>query len=171
MASQKISKKSLSRSLPVRTVISRIVKARPTSPTAFKSIGVKLRYLDAGVFREVYKISGCPLVVKFPLDDDGIADGIQHSISEVNRINRLSKIKELVPHLPKILYHDRKNGILVMRYYPRPRDAEQTVEMLGKIIKKLVSRIARVQMSDIHADNVRRQRLDWCSAIFTDLGY
>src|ERR1700722_6019834 len=120
---QKSNRKSNSpRSLPVRTVISHIVKARPTSPTAFKSIGIKLRYLDEGVFREVYKISGCPLVVKFPLEDGGIADGVQHSISEVNRIKRLSKIKELVPHLPKILYHDRKNGVLVMRYYPRPRD-------------------------------------------------
>ncbi len=110
-------------------------------------------------------------MVKFPLDDGGIADGIQHSISESNRIKRLSKIKELLPHLPKIHYHDRKNGILIMQYYPRPRDAEQTVEMLGKVIKKLVSRIARVQMSDVHADNVRKRRSGWQSAVFTDLGY
>jgi len=34
-----------------------------------------------------------------------------------------------------------------------------------------VSRIARVQMSDIHADNVRKRRGDWTSAVFTDLGY
>jgi hypothetical protein len=167
----RLKSKSSSRCLPVRTVIARIVKARPTNPIAFKAAGIKLRYLDEGVFREVYKISGCPLVVKFPLDDDGIEDGIQHSISEVNRIRRLSKIKELMPHLPKVLYHDRMSGVLVMRYYPKPRDAEQTVEMLGKIIKKLVSRIARVQMSDIHADNVRKGRTDWLSAIFTDLGY
>jgi hypothetical protein len=137
---------------------------------AFREAGIKLRYLNEGVFRRVFKISGCPLVVKFPLEGE-IADGVQHSISEVNRVKRLSKIKELVPHLPKIHYHDRKNGVLIMQFYPRPRNDAETVEMLGKVIKKLVSRIARVQMSDIHADNVRKRRGDWTSAVFTDLGY
>jgi len=122
------------------------------------------------VFRQVFKISGCPLVVKFPLEGE-IADGVQHSISEVNRIKRLSKIKEVLPHLSKIHYHDRKNGVLIMQFYPRPRNDAETVEMLGKVIKKLVSRIARVQMSDTHADNVRKRRGDWTSAVFTDLGY
>jgi hypothetical protein len=126
--------------------------------------------LDEGVFRRVFKISGCPLVVKFPLEGE-IVDGVQHSISEVNRIKRLSKIKEVLPHLPKIHYHDRKNGVLIMQFYPRPRNDAETVEMLGKVIKKLVSRIARVQMSDTHADNVRKRRGDWTSAVFTDLGY
>jgi len=159
-----------SRVIPIRTVIARITRNRPTSPQAFRDAGIKLRYLDEGVFRQVFKISGCPLVVKFPLEGE-IADGVQHSASEVNRVKRLSKIKELVPHLPKIHYHDRKNGVLIMQFYPRPRNDAETVEMLGKVIKKLVSRIARVQMSDTHADNVRKRRGDWTSAVFTDLGY
>jgi len=159
-----------SRVVPIRTVIAQIIRNRPTSPQAFRDAGIKLRYLDEGVFRQVFKISGCPLVVKFPLEGE-IADGVQHSASEVNRVKRLSKIKELVPHLPKIHYHDRKNGVLIMQFYPRPRNDAETVEMLGKVIKKLVSRIARVQMSDIHADNVRKRRGDWTSAVFTDLGY
>ena len=170
MSRTKVSQKS-SRFLPVRTVLSRITKSRPTTPVEFRAIGIKLRFIDAGVFREVYKISGAPLVVKFPIDEDGRADGIQHSISEVSRIKRLASIKELTPHLPKVHYHDRKNGIMVMQFYPRPKDDAETVELLGKIIKKLVSRIARVQMSDIHSDNVRKRRGDWMSAVFTDLGY
>ena len=159
-----------SRVIPIRTVIARITRNRPTTVIAFREAGIKLRYLDEGVFRQVFKISGCPLVVKFPLEGE-IADGVQHSASEVNRVKRLSKIKELVPHLPKIHYHDRKNGVLIMQFYPRPRNDAETVEMLGKVIKKLVSRIARVQMSDTHADNVRKRRGDWTSAVFTDLGY
>ena len=159
-----------SRGIPIRTVIARIIRNRPTNPQAFREAGIKLRYLDEGVFRRVFKISGCPLVVKFPLEGE-IVDGVQHSISEVNRIKRLSKIKEVLPHLPKIHYHDRKNGVLIMQFYPRPRNDAETVEMLGKVIKKLVSRIARVQMSDTHADNVRKRRGDWTSAVFTDLGY
>ena len=58
-----------------------------------------------------------------------------------------------------------------MQWYPRPKDDAETVELLGKIIKKLVSRIAGVHMSDIHADNVRKRRVDWMSAVITDLGY
>jgi hypothetical protein len=149
-------------------VINRIVKARPTNPIAFKAAGIKLRYLSEGVFRKVYKISGCPLVVKFPLEEGGIADGIQHSISEENRIKRLSKIKELLPHLPKILYFDRRYGILVMEYY-KSLEGDKAVEQLGKVIKKLVSRIARVAMSDIHADNIRQGKRG--GLVFSDLGY
>jgi hypothetical protein len=167
------SPRSSSRFLPVRTVLARITKNRPSTPSEFRDAGIKLRYIDMGVFRQVYKISGCPLVVKFPLGDGSgsVSDGIQHSISEVGRIKRLIGIKELTPHLPKIHYFDRKNGVLVMQFYPRPKDDEETVELLGKIIKKLVSRIARVQMSDIHADNVRLKRQNLRSAIFTDLGF
>jgi hypothetical protein len=136
-------------------------------PADFKAAGIRLRYIDEGAFRQVYKVSGCPLVVKFPLDKDGI----QHSVSEIRRIRQLGRIKELVPHLPKIHYFDRKSGVLVTHFYPRPKNDAETVELLGKVIKKLVSRIARVGMSDIHADNVRKHRGDWMSAIFTDLGY
>ena len=62
---------------------------------------------------------------------------------------------------------DKKNGVLVMSYYHR-MTPERGVELLGKIVQKLVSKIARVQMADIHADNVRNAagRL-----IFVDCGY
>ena len=85
-------------------------------------------------------------MVKFPLDNDGI----QHSVSEMRRIRRLGRIKELLPHLPKVLYFNGKSGIVVMEYYAA-LDPEKGVELLGKVIKKLVSRIANVAMSDIHA--------------------
>ena len=123
------------------------------------------------MFRRVFKVSGCPLVIKFPLAGE-FNDGVQHSISEVARIKRLGRVKELIPHLPKIFYHDRKNGVLVMKYYPKMEDA-RAVELLGKVVKKLVSKIVGVKMSDIHADNVRHQgdASDTGRLIFTDLGY
>ena len=151
--------------LPVRTVIARIIKEMPTTPRAFRDIGIKLRYIDEGVFRKVYKISGCPLVVKFPVD----SGGIQHSVSEMRRIRRLGRIKELLPHLPKVLYFNGKSGLVVMEYYPA-LDPEKGVELLGKVIKKLVSRIAQVAMSDIHSDNIRRGKRGEI-VVFSDLGY
>src|SRR5580698_1931501 len=99
---------------PVQTVLRAIIRNRPCTPEAFRKAGIKLRYIDHGVFREVYKISGCPLVVKFPLNEEqDFEGGVQHSISEVRRINRLFRIPELKPHLPKVHYHDKKNGVLV----------------------------------------------------------
>jgi len=44
----------------------------------------------------------------------------------------------------------------------------RAVELLGKVVQKLVSKIVGVRMSDIHTDNVREAsgRL-----VFIDLGY
>ena len=158
---------------PVQTVLRAIVKNRPRTPEEFRKAGIKLRYLGNGVFREVYKIQGCPLVVKFPLNEEqDFAGGVQHSASEVRRIARLSHIQELKPHLPKIHYFDKENGVLVMRYYPK-MERDRAIELLGAIVKKLVSKIARVQMSDIHSDNIRHQK-DASAAgrlVFVDLGY
>jgi hypothetical protein len=120
----------------------------------------------------VYKIQGCPLVVKFPLNEEQDFDGgVQHSASEVRRIARLSRIQELKPHLPKVHYFNKENGVLVMSYYHRITP-ERGVELLGKIVQKLVSKIARVQMSDIHADNIRCQKdANVGRLTFVDLGY
>ena len=117
-------------------------------------------------------MQGCPLVVKFPLnDDEGFGEGRAHSTSEVNRINRLSRIQELKPHLPKVHYHDKENGVLVMSYYHKMSD-DRAVELLGKIVQKLVSKTARVKMSDIHADNIRCQKdANVGRLVFVDLGY
>ena len=157
---------------PVRSVIRAIIKNRPTTPERFRKAGIQLRFINHGVFREVYKVQGCPLVVKFPLnEDEGFAEGRAHSISEVNRIKRLSRIQELKPHLPRVHYHDRENGVLVMSYYHKMSN-DRAVELLGKMVQKLVSKIARVQMSDIHCDNIRCQKdANVGRLIFTDLGY
>ena len=158
---------------PIRTVLRVIIKNRPRTPSDFRKAGIKLRYIDHGVFREVYKVQGCPLVVKFPLNEEqDFAGGVAHSISEVRRISRLSRIQELKPHLPRVHYHDKENGVLVMSYYHR-MTPERGVELLGKIVQKLVSKSARVQMTDSHADNIRCQKDASATGrlVFIDLGY
>jgi hypothetical protein len=118
-------------------------------------------------------VQECPLVVKFPLNDEqDFEGGCAHSTSEVRRIKRLSHIQELKPHLPRVHYYDKANGVLVMRYYPK-MEKDRAVELLGTVVKKLVSKIARVQMSDIHIDNIRHQT-DASAAgrlVFVDCGY
>lgn len=142
-----------------------INKNKPASQKEFEALGLKFQLIDAGCFREVFAIKGTNLVVKLPFDE-----GKYHSISEIKRIEKLSKVKELVPHLPKVYYFDRKTGIIVMRYYPQIKQEDQ-IELLGKVVKKLVKRIAGVNMGDIHDNNIRKKRQDWATLIFVDLGY
>ena len=159
--------------VPVRKAkaLKLIRKHGPVTPNDFKKLGLGLASIGAGVFREVARIKGCDLVVKFPLEEKGgYSYGIQHSISEMNRIARLSRVPELKPHLPKVFYFDRKNGIIVMNFYPDASDADK-VDMLGSLVRKLVQRICRVTLGDIHAGNVRRKRKDWEIPLFVDLGY
>jgi hypothetical protein len=57
-----------------------------------------------------------------------------------------------------------------MNFYP-DLDAEDAVELLGNLVKKLVSKISGVTMGDIHSGNVRRKRKGWNTIMFVDLGY
>lgn len=124
------------------------------------------------MFREVCRIKGTDLVVKSPLAEGNLnySGGIAHSKAEMNRLGRLALIDVLKPYLPTVYWYDAKHGQIVMRYYP-PIPPKQKVELLGKVVKSLVSKLAGVSMSDIHDDNVRQKRLDWSIPVFTDLGY
>lgn len=141
----------------------------------WEKLGFKFEFLGHGVFREVCRIKGTDLVVKAPLGEGrgpkfDYSEGITHSKAEMNRLGRLARIDVLKPHLPTVYYYDAKNGIIVMKYYPAI-DADQKVELLGRVVRSLVSKLANVTMSDIHDDNIRQKRSDWQVCVFTDLGY
>jgi hypothetical protein len=148
---------------------------KPVTPAQWKALRLKFRFIGAGVFREVCRIVGTDLVVKSPLSEGrgaklDYSQGIQHSKSEMNRLARLAKIDVLKPYLPTVHYYDAKYGIIVMKFYPAI-PANKKVELLGRVIKSLVSKLAGVTMSDIHDDNIRQKRSDWQVPVFTDLGY
>jgi hypothetical protein len=145
---------------------------KPVTPEDWKALGFKFQYLGAGVFREVCRIKGTDLVVKSPLHigNKDYSDGIAHSKAEMNRLGRLARIDVLKPHLPTVYWYDAKHGQIVMKYYPAIPQL-QKVELLGKVVRSLVSKLAGVAMSDIHDDNIRQKRADWRVCVFTDLGY
>jgi tRNA A-37 threonylcarbamoyl transferase component Bud32 len=147
---------------------------KPVTPKQWGDLGIKFTLLGHGVFREAYRIKGTDLVLKAPLgegrDHKDYSEGIQHSKSEMNRLGRLARIDVLKPYLPTVYYYDPKYGQIVMKYYP-PIDEKLKVELLGKVVKSLVSKLAGVVMGDIHEDNIRQKRGDWQVCVFTDLGY
>ena len=149
--------------------------SRPVTPKQWSDLGFKFDVLGHGVFREACRIKGTDLVVKSPLNEGrggelDYSEGIQHSKSEMNRLGRLARIDVLKPYLPTVYYYDAKHGQIVMKYYP-PIDETLKVELLGKVVKSLVSKLAGVTMGDIHEDNIRQKRADWQVCVFTDLGY
>jgi hypothetical protein len=154
-----------------------IRRSNPVTPAQWKALGLKFEYLGHGVFREVCRVKGTDLVVKSPLGHLGrdprkldYSEGIAHAKSEIARLTRLQKVDVLRPFLPQIFWYDAKHGQTVMRYYPAIPE-KQKVELMGKVIKVLVSKLAGVTMGDIHGDNVRQKRKDWNIPTFVDLGY
>jgi hypothetical protein len=158
----------------------KIRRHRPTSLNEFKDLGLLGRFVGAGVFRESYRIRGTTLIAKFPLDEAPknkppcYTCGISHTRTEVARIKKLRAVAVFRPHVPRIWYHDARHGIVVMTYYPKlgGHGGWDRITLLGKVIRKLLRKVAHVQMNDIHGDNIRmtagryNKRL-----IFVDLGY
>lgn len=149
-----------------------IRQSKPVTPAQWKALGLKFDVVGHGVFREVCRIRGTDLVVKSPLHTGGFdySEGIAHSKSEMNRLGRLARIDVLKPYLPVVYYYDAKYGQIIMKYYP-PIAEKQKVELLGKVVASLVSKLAGVVMGDIHGSNIRQKRKDWQVCVFTDLGY
>lgn len=152
---------------------------RPTSLKEFETLGLLGMYVGAGVFRESYRIRGTNLIVKFPLNDAGLGmppdykDGIAHSRTEMCRLDKLWKIKALRAHLPKVWYYDKTHGIIVMTHYIKlfGYGGWKKIELLGKVINKLVKQYAHTSMTDIHGDNTRMTAGRKKRIVFVDLGY
>ncbi len=145
----------------IRTAVRRIKTFKPETPEEFADAGVPVlddkNFVYAGVFREVYRIVGVPLVVKFPLGDSRkeTGEGRRHTNAEVNRIKRLSAFPVMRKYLPKVYYHDKASGIVVMRYYAELDEKWTDDTMVNKFIQDLVKDITGIQLSDVHDGNIR----------------
>lgn len=168
----------------IRTAIRRIKQFKPTTEGGFMSAGVPLKskVLGAGVFRESFMAVDLPLVVKFPLcggdmpksKNPDYHEGKWHTTTEVKRIERLSKFTFMRKYLPKIYYHDRKSGVLVMHWYDEFNDDFIRYCSLGNMAADLMYRLTGVKTIDIHGGNTRtsnRLEDEKGRTILIDIGY
>jgi 5-methylthioribose kinase len=135
-----------------------------------------MRLLGSGVFRQGYKVRGCDLVIKFPNPavKDIDTENRQHSATEIRRIRRLRAAGTLEQFLPEVFYYDKKTGVVAMRYYKEFKNFEEQADAMGRMIQKLIYRIARVRCADIHTGNVRQRNSPPAhlkDAVLIDLGY
>jgi hypothetical protein len=158
-----------------RTALKKIRTQHPTSRSEFVSAGLSLKEIGEGVFRKTYRISGTSLVVKFPLRDSerDAREGRQHSAAEVRRIKKLSGVPVIKGYLPKVYYHDKKSGTVVMSYHKKFNNQEAQFEKLGELTTRLIRRLTGVTVGDIHGGNVnvKDNAPKKPSLVFIDLGY
>lgn len=146
----------------------KIRASRPTCHKDFKAIGLPLRWIGSGVFRECCEIQNCDLVVKFPLRK---GSGKKHTANEMARLGRLRKHRVMLPHLPEVVYYDASTGVIVMRKYPKYASFEDQVDAMGKMIQRLIFSLTRIKCDDIHSENVRKRRMNHDQSVLIDLGY
>jgi hypothetical protein len=162
------------RKISISVALRKIRAHKPTSPAEFKKIGLPLRWLKSGVFRESLRVINCDLVVKFPLAvgrSRYTGEGKRHTRTEISRWRRLRRYRFMHRYLPTIYYHDKASGTLVMSYHPKFADFEKQVDALGEFIQKLILQATGVRTTDLHGDNVHERAPKAKRAVIIDLGY
>ena len=133
---------------------------RPKTVEDLRSLGVRLKWIGWGSFRQVYEVRGLPIVVKFPHHGDP-----KHSRTEMRRIEKLHKIPTIRRHLPKIFYYDKTSGVIVTPYYKkRSPDVRQCLDLIARLLGHI-----GVRTTDLRLANVRS--LAYGFPVFVDLGY
>jgi len=148
--------------------LQKILALKPTTVEEARAGGLQIRLLDSGMYRKVFKVKHCDLVIKFPGGLGNIRESIKHSTQEMNRLKRLQKWEIVNRFLPEVFYYDKKSGVIVMRYYRGFSDFEEQADAMGRVIGKLIQRLTRVRCDDVHTENVRQNRDD---AVIIDLGF
>ena len=157
--------------IPIARAIKKIRAAKPQTHKDFKAIGLPLKWLGTGAFRECCEIVNCDLVVKFPLPRKKVMAGRRHTATEMARLTRLRTHRVMLPHLPEVFYYDKKHGIVVMRKYPKYDSSEDQGDAMGQMIQRLIYAVARIRCTDIHTENVRKRRANHDQSVLIDLGY
>jgi len=107
-------------------VVNDFRKNKPATKEDVQEMGLKLRPIGEGAFREVYQIKGCNLVVKIPMSEYDASTGSplkdyhsEHSQEEMlwyTKIMRNYKYKKLRKYMPEIYYY-HENGLILMKKY------------------------------------------------------
>jgi len=154
----------------VKAVIDRFVKEKPKNRSDLEKMGLKLGLIGNGLYREVYRINGLPLVVK--LSKNAGSSPRDHARAEyraVRRIQRFKKYAQLRKYMPEIHYFDSKTGVMLMHYYkPLPKGYRCIARLLDHIIE-LTWPYAAESECDVHGGNVGLGENN--QPILIDMGY
>lgn len=149
----------------IATVVKRLTEHRPKTETDLTKLGIRLKYLGNGAFRDVYKVKDIPLVIKFPLCEcskgytecTGDCGGPDHSRLEYGvyqKIMENRKYRAIRGFMPKVYYFDDKTGIIAVHYYKEMADTvynHKLCDLIEQFLRQTLSIGGRV---DMKPDNV-----------------
>lgn len=104
---------------------------------------IEAEFLAEGVFRRSFRLDGYPIVAKFPKGDGKREIDIEHTNDEIKLINKIlkdTKLEILRSHVPEIYYHDKKNGVVLMKYY-YPLELCSSVELWAPTYEKVCKKL------------------------------
>jgi hypothetical protein len=142
-----------------KLALKQIRRHKPKTKEEAEAIGLKLKHLGTGAFRDAYLIVETDLVIKFSTSD--MSDGFEsryHSRLDFKRLKRLREIAWLRPHLVKVHYFDSRCGVLVVDYVEKALDVDyedKSVLAMDSMFNTLLSRATGVRFGDIGGANVR----------------
>lgn len=149
-----MSKRRSRSKIPIARALKKIRAAKPQTHKDFKAIGLPLRWIGTGAFRECCEILNCDLVVKFPLSRKKYVSGRRHTATEMARLKRLKQHRVMLPHLPEVFYYDKMRGIVVMRKYPKYDNFEDQADAMGQMIQRLIYAVVGIKCQDIHVSEI-----------------
>ena len=155
------------RRLTDRQIVCLLKYHRPVRLPDIKKLGIKLTYLDKGIDRLVYRM-GKNLVIK--IEDMGCSSFAQtpSEIEKFSRVHTENEFKALRKHIPKVLYSDIENGIIVVPYYPK-RLREGYDEDNFKSLSEHIGKAFPDAESDLHEGNFMYAKDG--TMVCVDLGY
>lgn len=112
----------------IPTIVKRLQAHRPKTYKEIRALGIPLKRLGDGAFREAYKVVDVPLVIKIPLCEcpqetdhcTGACGCPEHSRQEYKVYKKVmgnKKYRALRGFMPKIYYFDDTTGIIAVHYH------------------------------------------------------
>lgn len=99
---------------------------RPHTPAEARKIGIRMRFVGEGCFREAYIVEN-EYILKFPISRGDAADweaNAQHSRDEMDALRQAkddSRLKWMRKHLPTVYYFDEETGVILLKRYRRSK--------------------------------------------------
>jgi hypothetical protein len=112
----------------VRAVVKILRKHKPKTADQAIAAGIPLKFFGEGCSRQVFRVSGLKMVVKFPMactDPKGnntASYNLRHAQQEIRAFRRIRKMKSgahIRKHLPEVYYEDARRGVIAMKQYRR----------------------------------------------------
>jgi hypothetical protein len=127
-------------------VINRFFHEHPTCEYDVRSkLGLTLKPVGRGVFRQAYRVNRLPLIAKFPVKDNYLG-GLKHNIAEFAIIQEILGDDKLYKHFGKYVpqfYYSTKSGCVLLmdeytpiKNYTRRKDYRELKKHLPLLSKQ-----------------------------------